>query len=293
MSRHEHSGAARAFAQLLGLSVALLAGGCAQPEELPPARGPAPAAHAAAPHAWLNQLMELAPSNTGTLPVRGLPMIVLTKRELRLVGADRYALPLPPRAAWSRGFPASEKRGGAGGWYLFRFGRWLARTHRFGGKDIDLMVDRAIPYRLFIETLATAGRSGYQRFHLIVRAHGEPAQLVIRLPERAEPARASIALTVTRDGVALRVPGGNVAPGCASLGPGVAVSRLGGNVDEPALESCLASWAGNNPGLRGIRIAAAPSVPFGQIVRVLDAARGASVLRAVEFALPIGARAGH
>lgn len=289
MVRQEHSGAARALTRLLGLSVALLACGCAPPRELPPAQGPAPVAHPAEPQAWLNQMMELAPSNTGKLPVRGLPMIVLTERELRLVGAERYALPLPPRAAWSRGFPASEKRGGL---YLFRFGRWLARTHRPGGRDIDLMVDRAIPYQLFIETLATAGRSGYQRFHLIVRTHGEPAQIVIRLPQRAEPERASIALTVARDGVTLLVPAGNVAPGCAGLGPGAAVSRLGGNIDEPALESCLGTWTGRNPGLRAVRIAAAPGVAFGQIVRVLDAVRSVSELHAVEFALPVGIRAG-
>lgn len=285
---------AGALARILGLSAALVACSCEPPQALPPtapAAGPAPHSAKSAPkRPWLNQLVALAPSKTGTLPVRGLPMVVLTTHELRLLGADAYALPLPPRADWSRGFPASQKQGGAQGLFLQRFGRWLSQTRAPGGKDIDLMIDREIPYRMFIEVLYTGGRSGYQRFHLIVRDQGEPAQIVVRLPKSATPERVSMALTIVGAGVAIQLSDGSVAPGCAALGPGVSIPPRGGQLDEPALESCLARWAHKRPELRAVRIAAEPAAPFGQIVQVLDAVRGVPQLADLEFRLPVGAR---
>jgi biopolymer transport protein ExbD len=280
----------------MGMGVALVVCSCAPPDELPPPSGasapPVRVDRRAERHPWLNQLVGLAPSKTGTLPVRGLPMIVLTTRELRLVGADRYALPLPPRAEWSWGFPASEKSAGADGWYLFRFGRWLARTRRPRGKDVDLMVDREIPYRLFIETLVTGGRSGYQRFHLIVQGPKEPAQIVVRLPVSAASQPAAF-VAVSDGGVAIRVPGDNVVPGCGGAGSRGAASAEDVALTEAVLERCLGAVVERAPLRATVLLSADPDVAFGRIIAVLDVVREVRGTGGLEFGLPIGARAGH
>jgi hypothetical protein len=272
----------RALWALVSVTLALGCGARDAPPPSPPPTKPAPVAAPAKkePH-WLDQQLALARSETAEPLTRELPALVLTRRELRLLGADEFAIPLPAEASWAAGFPLSEKRSGPNDLFLVRLGGWLSETRQGDERDISVIVDRTIPYRLLMEALFTTGQS-YSRFHFVVQSARGPREIVIEAPEGGQ-ARPDVVLFIVKDGVAIKVPGGSVAPGCKDQGPGITIPRQGSELDSPALGRCLADLTHALPELEATGIAANPDTPFREIVATMDAARAFPALAAISL----------
>ena len=211
-------------------------------------------------------------------------MLVLSTRELRLIGDDAFTLAVPAESDWERGFPADQKRNGANDLYVTPLANWLAHAGD-GRRDITLVVDRRIPFRVLVEVMFTASQSGYARFHLVVEDRGGFGEILVEVPERSG-LPSGVTLLVVRDGVAIKSAKGNVVPGCAGVGVGIAIPRRGSEHDRAALASCLANLARDDAELRGSVISANPGTPFQEIVMALDAVRSVPALAAAAFGVP-------
>ena len=103
-----------------------------------------------------------------------------------------------------------------------------------------------------------------------------------------------LTILVVPDGFSLKARGGNVAPGCNDMGPGLAVPRAsGGAYDYAALATCAARLRGAKPEFEtddSVIVTANPEVTFESLVAALDAVRATSDGRAmftkVQFAVP-------
>lgn len=99
--------------------------------------------------------------------------------------------------------------------------------------------------------------------------------------ERARAASSSAGLgllaIVVADGISLKGRGGNVAPGCMELGPGLAIPRRDGAQDLAALRACARRLKDAAPELaaeRAVRVTANADVPFSDVLGVIEALRG-------------------
>jgi biopolymer transport protein TolR len=81
---------------------------------------------------------------------------------------------------------------------------------------------------------------------------------------------------IVANGFSLKSSGGNVAPGCAEVGPGLAVPKKGDKYDYVALKSCAQALKGLRPEYqdeRAVTIAANPNIPYDVVINVMDAVR--------------------
>lgn len=72
-------------------------------------------------------------------------------------------------------------------------------------------------------------------------------------------------------GVSIKGPGGNIAPGCQDIGPGLAISRVEGKVAFEALRECVARLVSVDSRLGRAYLAANPETPFHDIVDTANA----------------------
>ena len=108
----------------------------------------------------------------------------------------------------------------------------------------------------------------------------------------SEPAVAPTVLVVS-DGFAVKTAAGNVAPGCAGAGAGLAVPQHDGAYDYDALGACLEALRLANPELRDgqqIHVTASPGIDYATIVHVADSVRtardGSALFPDVSFQVP-------
>lgn len=233
----------------------------------------------------MDQEIVLARSTAGVPLTQGLPAIALTLKEARLLGDDAQAIPMPPAVAWDRGFPAEQKRSGPNDLYLVALAKWLSETRQGNERDISVMVDQRIPFRILVEVLFTAGQSSYSRFHLVVQSDAGPRELVMEAPAPNDP-RAGLTIFVVNDGIVIKAPSGNVAPGCGGVGAGITIPRRDGALDAAALGSCLGKVAAAAGQPLAARITANPNVPFAEIVVAIDAVVSVRELGSFTFAVP-------
>jgi hypothetical protein len=147
------------------------------------------------------------------------------------------------------------------------------------------MVDKRIPFRILVEVLFTAGQSSYSRFHLVVQSDAGPRELLMEVPTPNDP-RGSLTLFIVNDGIVIKSPSGNVAPGCGGVGAGVTIPRREGAIDAAALGSCVAKVATAAAEPLAARITANPNVPFAEIVVAIDAVVSVRELGTFTFAVP-------
>lgn len=116
----------------------------------------------------------------------------------------------------------------------------------------------------------------------------EPSTSAKKLPPCPDVPRLAPAVLVARDGLSIKARGGNVAPGCKDVGPGLAIPKTGGAYDFAALGACLVSLKALQPDFASeneITVSASPGIPFETVVAVMDAARATfpTVLFGVSF----------
>jgi biopolymer transport protein TolR len=103
------------------------------------------------------------------------------------------------------------------------------------------------------------------------------------LPPRAgsgarAPTTPTLGLTViiVNEGFSLKARGGNVAPGCADTGPGIAIPKKEADYDYAALKSCAAKLKGASVDFKdemGVTISANPPIPYQVVISTMDAVR--------------------
>lgn len=86
----------------------------------------------------------------------------------------------------------------------------------------------------------------------------------------------NLTVMVVSEGFSLKASGGNVAPGCEGLGPGLAIPKAGGRYDYGALTRCASKLKRSNPAFadeRQVFISANSATDYQTIIHVIDALR--------------------
>lgn len=95
-------------------------------------------------------------------------------------------------------------------------------------------------------------------------------------PAPSPPAALQLTALVTSQGVALKTASGSIAPGCASVGPGITIARLGEGYDLGGLSACARRLKGARPEHAAeteVAVSASPDIPYASVVAVMDALR--------------------
>jgi biopolymer transport protein ExbD len=188
-----------------------------------------------------------------------LPTIILTKK--RLVVAQ------VPHAALDRPIGIESMDGPI----IVPLRAWL-KDPSIHGHDVAVAFDSDVTAEVAFEVLATCLEAGLDVFHLAVQREGATAQIPLAFGKPDPPNSKTLTAQIFRGGVILKVPEGNVAPGCEALGDGVTVSRLDGLVDRDRLDKCVARMHKDHPtNLASVLVT--KDTEFHEIVTVLDAIR--------------------
>jgi|GEM_PF-6786998 len=169
----------------------------------------------------------------------------------------------------SRGAPEAFKRRGLADYYLVPVGDALQRAdRRASANGVSVEVDGATTYRLLEELLVTAQSFGSPRLRL---SGSGPSRGEVVLNAPVVGATHALAMMVLPSGVTLRSAGGAIGPGCASIGPGVALSRSAqGEFRANAIANCAKQIgfvaAG---GAKTASLQADPATPFNDLAAVL------------------------
>ena len=86
----------------------------------------------------------------------------------------------------------------------------------------------------------------------------------------------NLTVFIVNEGFSIKASGGNVAPGCQGIGPGVAIPKRNAQYDFEGLNRCAADLKTQNPDFedeRQVYIAANPGTPFQTVISVIDALR--------------------
>lgn len=86
----------------------------------------------------------------------------------------------------------------------------------------------------------------------------------------------NLTVFIVNDGFSLKASGGNIAPGCQGVGPGVAIPRSGANYDYAALTDCAVRLKNASPDYQDenqFYISANPGTDYQTIINVIDAMR--------------------
>lgn len=92
------------------------------------------------------------------------------------------------------------------------------------------------------------------------------------------PTTPTLGLTVliVPDGFSLKARGGNVAPGCADTGPGIAIPKRDAEYDFDALKACATKLKGAASEFKeemAVTISANPPIPYQAVISTMDALR--------------------
>ncbi len=96
-----------------------------------------------------------------------------------------------------------------------------------------------------------------------------------------QEAKKSLGLTImiVNQGFSIKAQGGNVAPGCSGVGPGIAIAKNGNGYDFTALRECVAKLKKSAPEFEEETqafIAGNPDTNYQDVISVIDAIRNDS-----------------
>src|SRR5688572_19575286 len=86
----------------------------------------------------------------------------------------------------------------------------------------------------------------------------------------------NLTVFIVNEGFIIKGSNGNVAPGCSTIGPGVAIPRTSGKYDYAALTQCAAKLKKSNPDFaeeKQAYIAANPGTDYQIVIDVIDSLR--------------------
>jgi biopolymer transport protein TolR len=87
-----------------------------------------------------------------------------------------------------------------------------------------------------------------------------------------------LTILIVNDGFSVKAKGGNVAPGCQDIGPGLAVGKTsdGKDYDFVGLTKCVTGLKNSSPDFadeNSVTISANPSIPYQSVIGTMDAIR--------------------
>ncbi len=247
------------------------------------ASSPKPSASPSARQPGGDTNVGLIHARSATPTTKGLSMIAITPKEIRLVGTKNEPIPMPAPVSWYAGLPISVK-GGQPGMLIYPIADWLRQIRKEkgaqAGRDLSLVVDNAITYKIVTEVLYTAAVNGFDRFHLVALTPDEAyAEMILEMPgfkPDAGVAPPFVSILVAQEGISIKTETNNVGPGCAKFGVGLAYSRVNGEVDTIGIPSCMDRITPEDAGASAedIVVGANPEIPFGEVAAVIDGVRG-------------------
>lgn len=231
----------------------------------------------------------LSHARSATPTTKGLPMIAITTKELRFVGTTNEPIPMPPPVSWYAGMPLKTKQDKAGSMFLYPVAAWLKEARKGDERDLSIVADNAMSYRIVGEVLYTAAQSGYDRFHIVALTPDDSyGEMIIEMPGHkadAGPPPPFATIFIAPEGVSIKTELQNVGPGCSGFKPGLAFPRLNGQIDAIGIPSCIDRIAPESGASVDIVVGAPPEVPFGEVVAVIDGVRGHKGPTVVHFGL--------
>jgi biopolymer transport protein TolR len=103
----------------------------------------------------------------------------------------------------------------------------------------------------------------------------------------------NLAVFVVNEGFSLKASGGNIATGCSSPGPGLAVPKDGANYNYPGLTDCAKKLKDASADFKDetqVTITANPGIDYQTLIRAIDALRrskeGDDLFPDVHFGVP-------
>lgn len=273
---------------------------CAEPAP-PPAMPPpppfAPLSPAPPPPVDTGPVIQLPFSTSrGPLPA-GVPLVLISRQSIAVQGDPGSLIPVPPDP--SRGADAAYKRSGPNDLYIVPLAAALARSPLRAAGAVAIGADAAVPYRVLVEVLFTAGQSEIGTFHLLVRTAAGVGAITTHAPRMGDERRRydvpslNLSVIVVRDGMSVKTSFGNIATGCAGIGSGLAFPRGPAGLDLAGLQACATALRQRDPRFAGEQqatLTANPDVPLGEIVSVMDALRtepsGRAAFPDIVFAVP-------
>src|SRR5690606_29175274 len=103
-----------------------------------------------------------------------------------------------------------------------------------------------------------------------------PASRGAGVRNNVEQEALNLTILIVNDGFSIKASGGNIAPGCASPGPGITIPQKGGAYDYEALNQCATKLKKASPAFEDenqVFIAANPGVAYETVIGVADAVR--------------------
>lgn len=111
--------------------------------------------------------------------------------------------------------------------------------------------------------------------------------------QNVESTALNLTVFIVNDGFSLKASGGNVAPGCEGIGPGVTIPKKGRDYDYVALKDCAWKLKKANPEFDDetqVFLTANPGTDYQTIITVIDAVRtgpqGETLFSDVNFKVP-------
>ena len=86
----------------------------------------------------------------------------------------------------------------------------------------------------------------------------------------------NLTVLIVNNGFSVKASGGNVAPGCTGVGPGIAIPKQSGRYDYKSLNDCAARLKHSNSEFEDedqVYIGANPNTPYGTLIATIDSLR--------------------
>ena len=201
--------------------------------------------------------LSLPESQSAAPAIDDLPLVIVSKTKLMLASTP-HALDLP------LGLRAGDDP------LIEPLRAWLGEIQH--GPGLAVAIDRDASSELAMEVLATCMSAGFSTFHIAVTRDGETAQIPLAMGRPEPPSKKPLAVSLFREGIIVKVPEGNVAPGCQGLGEGVTLSRTEASLDRETLGACLARMHDEHH-TNVANLLVRRDTPFHEVIAVLDALR--------------------
>lgn len=120
-----------------------------------------------------------------------------------------------------------------------------------------------------------------------------PASRGSGVRQNVESEALNLTIFIVNEGFSIKASGGNVAPGCEGIGPGIAIPMRSGKYDYTALTACAAKLKKSSPQFADenqVYITANPGTEYQTIISVIDSVRrtpqGDTLFDNVNFKVP-------
>lgn len=170
------------------------------------------------------------------------------------------------------GFDAQWKANGPNDLLVVPLSKALGAAPRRAVLEVRLAPET--PYRMMIETMFTAHKSGFETTHLSTTEsrHAPALDFVYHGPKGTGPQPPlGVSVFIVGDGLSIKLKGGNVGPGCSGIG--IAGLAVPGSTNFVELSSCLHAQRASLDAHPSGTVTANPSVPVWHVLSVVHVLR--------------------